>query len=468
MRHLRISALCVALSILSMLVCGSAPRQQEGKPDPPERMTVAISNLTGADKELGAFLAETLLTDLARSDQLQPLERAEILQAFTDLQLPAASPLTPAQARQLGQQVHATRIIVGSYMVQEGQIIINARLLDAQTGLIIPGGAMNVSGDRKDLLGVTHRLARQFHKRVTGSDLQLEEPTRVQTATDKSAPPSDMPPSLLPAPDELEPLRQSGLIPQTAKANEGLSERDLTGLVKTISKRVETHPEGLITLTDTAAPVTRLRALSALVKLLVSPEDLTTYRTNLPATMPPDADQIPAWGVPFVAAAIDQGWLVPDKAIRYRDQASWGFVAAVLSKMPIRESQAPSNASPDPAPTEDNEPYTGLILDARDFKVERTMSPRLLDEDGHIVYPDPKHIPTDDYVGEHGMASYAISAENAKRAGKHPLVVKVLSLAEGTHDDLVVSSETAARIRDANKRDKFLWKWNVVILVDSH
>src|ERR1051325_1633812 len=115
MRNIRTFTLCLALSVLSALVCGSAPRQNDGQQDPPARLTVAISDLSGTDKELGAFLAETLLTDMARSTQLQPLERAEILQAFTDLQLRASSPLTPAQARQLGQQVHADRITVGSY-----------------------------------------------------------------------------------------------------------------------------------------------------------------------------------------------------------------------------------------------------------------------------------------------------------------------------------------------------------------
>ena len=486
MRNYRTIALCIALSLLSALVCGSAPRQNEGQTDPPfrqtegradppaphnegqtdppERQTVAIADLTGSDKELGAFLAEILLTDLSRSEKLQPLERAEILQAYTDLQLPNTRPLTPAQARQLGQQVHATRIIVGSYMVQEGQIIINARLLDADTGLIVPGGGMNVSGERKDLLNVTHKLARLFHKRVTGSDLTLDEPTRTLPAPEKHPLPPDQP--ALPPPDELEPLRQSGLIPKTVKAGDPLTERDMTALIKTIAQRVDTQPEGLITLSNTTAPVTRLRALSALVKLLVSPEDLATYRTNPPMTMPPDADQIPAWGVPFVGAAIDQGWLVADKALRYKDQASWNFLAALLTKMPIRDSQTPSRTSPDPAPPADDEPYTGLLLDARDIKVERSMSPRLLDEDGHVVYPDAKHIPTDDYVGEHGMASYTTAQENAKRAGKHPLVVRVIGLGDGGHDDLVVSNETADKIRQANKRDKFLWKWNVTILMD--
>src|SRR5438270_487976 len=67
-------------------------------------------------------------------------------------------------------------------------------LLAVRTGRVSPGGSAKVSGGRGDLLSLTHRLARQFHKRVTGTDLALNgddsaEPASEPTPTSLSLPP---------------------------------------------------------------------------------------------------------------------------------------------------------------------------------------------------------------------------------------------------------------------------------------
>jgi hypothetical protein len=36
---------------------------------------------------------------------------------------------------------------------------------------------------------------------------------------------------------------------------------------------------------------------------------------------------------------------------------------------------------------------TGLVIDARGLILNRAMGPRILDEDGNVLYPDPKNVP---------------------------------------------------------------------------
>ena len=112
----------------------------------------------------------------------------------------------------------------------------------------------------------------------------------------------------------------------------------------------------------------------------------------------------------------------------------------------------------------DSETFTGLLIEAAHLNPQRSMSPRILDEDGQVVYPDPKHLPDDDMLQDIGMASYYKVGQNATRAGEHPLVVKGIGCRGPIKCDIVVSRDTAEQIRRANRAGKFLWKWSVAIL----
>ncbi|MBW1683090.1 MAG: hypothetical protein JRJ83_17035, partial [Deltaproteobacteria bacterium] len=49
--------------------------------------------------------------------------------------------------------------------------------------------------------------------------------------------------------------------------------------------------------------------------------------------------------------------------------------------------------------------YTGLVVDARGFRVKPAMSPRILDEDGNEVYGSASV--SREYAVQQGMAGYA-------------------------------------------------------------
>ncbi len=435
----------------------------------PTRTPVAIFEFAGADREMGRFLADTLRTDLSRSVSLAPGEEGEVTQALADLELAPGATLTPLQVRQIGRRVHADRLVVGSFLNQNNRVTINARLLETQTGLVVPGGAMNVEGDRQSLLTLTHRLARLFHKRITGEPLDLPDPS-----AEPSAPYSGDDSALRPLQpalpeDSLEALRSTGLIPASARANGVLQEADLASVVRRVASRVATQTVNAVTPTQAVGPVSRLRALTALVKLLVSPVDLAAYRTASPREMPPDMAAVPLWGAPFLAAAVDQSWWSADKPMRPRENATWAFVAALLEKMPISKGDAPAAATGPvvdrfPADSQNAGAYTGIVVDAREFMLSRDMNLRILDDTGKVVYPDPRHIPDADYLQDNGMAAFITASDDTARVGAHPLRVRALDVAGPGHDDVVVSQETADRIRSANRQNHFLWRWKVAVL----
>jgi TolB-like protein len=476
----------LALSLLFgwslMTARASSPRDEAHGAN---QLTIAVADFAGTDKELGRFLAETLLTSLAKSDRLNLVERTEIRQALNEMKLQSTGLFQPQDVKQLGKLVSADRVIVGSYLLREDQMIVNARLLDVKTGRLASGGAANVSGNRNNILDLCRKLAQQFHKRVTGQTLALEgdqdtvplpeempsfEPERPPVEKiEKPAPKVE----LAALREEWKPLLEKGLVPRTAKMDSLLLEKDLIGVVERAAKLITAQTPRPVTGMQPTAPVTRLRVLTALVRLIVAPDTIALYRNEPPQMTVPDAAQTPAWGMPFVHAALQEGWWQESEPLHARQNATWGFLCRILVHLPFE-----LKTQPDPVPTrlastgvpalEDEESITGLIVEAYDHRVERTMSPRILDEDGRVVYPDQKRLPDYDFLQDNGMASYHVAAREAKRAGKRPLIVRAIDVVGPVGGDLVVSNRTAERIRAANKRYGFLSRWAVCVLTNSN
>jgi hypothetical protein len=110
---------------------------------------------------------------------------------------------------------------------------------------------------------------------------------------------------------------------------------------------------------------------------------------------------------------------------------------------------------------------SGLIIDARQLNVTRAMGPRILDEDGNVIYPiSPQHVPPMEVLQEHGMAAYSSDETIAPRSGPRPRIFRAADVA-GTPKgvDLVVSRQTAAQILAANERAGILESWAITILV---
>ena len=255
------------------------------------------------------------------------------------------------------------------------------------------------------------------------------------------------------------------MVPDNARPGGLVPERDLAALVRKCARRMQTPNIMTVAQMDPEAPVTRLRALTALVKLSVSRAEIASFRDTSRREMPPDSDQIPLWGEPYVAAAVDQGWCSADQPLHARSDATWAFVGELLIHLPLDAPRSAPRRPQEASVHFQNVRYTGLVIDARDLPLERTMSPRLLDEDGNVLYPDQNHIPSMDYLQDHGMADYESGTGAVGRAGSHPLVVRALDITGAGHDDLIISNTSAARIRAAERRSGFLSHWAVSILV---
>ena len=166
--------------------------------------------------------------------------------------------------------------------------------------------------------------------------------------------------------------------------------------------------------------------------------------------------EVPMFGVRSIAGAV-----------MARPERIEAFPAPVASVDPSpvlttgsAESSKGSSAAPAPSGRAIGG-FTGLIVDCRGMDLNPVMSPVIYNENGQPIY-GYKNLDYDKVVAN-GMAGYAKTMEQARRAGSNPLIVKAVSLKR--HNSFpVLSNADANRVLIENGASQFLDKTNVVFL----
>lgn len=462
---MRTTPLIALAFLLVEMLSGLTTAQAEVKEAP---KTIAVADFTGADKEYGRFIADTLLTDLARSSKLNLVERNEIRQTFQELKLQSTGLTEPKQVQKIGKLLSADGLIVGSYLQRGTTLTINARLLDVRTGKLASGGSANVSGTSENLLGLAEKLAGYLHKNLTATPL----PSETESNEENQAPTSTHPVELLLQGNEtFNSLKANRVALQSAQLTHLLAERDLQRLYRWAGTQFPKQDNSPLILSNPDKPVNRLRVLSALVKRGLPSESIVRTKEIPDSELTPDASHVPQWGKAYVAAAIAEQWWSKNSALQPLQGATWGFVCKLLDRMPVdsprEQHENDSQRAKKPVNRLARVPadaYTGLVLDAEGLNVERDMGPRILDEDGTVIYPLKGDYDYDALL-DHGLISYCeTSNQTQKRAGVRPLCIRVLDLISPGNSDFVVSRADAEKIRRANQRGKFLERWAVSVI----
>lgn len=150
----------IALLVALLAFCVFSFLHAQDKP------TLAIADFEGKDKELSKGITEIFATDLGKSKLLSVVERTQIEKAAKEAGLGMSGFVDESSAAKVGKLSGAKKIIVGSYLDVEGKIILNARMVDVETGKV--ERALNREGEKTNLYFLVHQLAQDFHKSLTG------------------------------------------------------------------------------------------------------------------------------------------------------------------------------------------------------------------------------------------------------------------------------------------------------------
>lgn len=109
--------------------------------EPPQRVAVLpFKALTSGQKEwIGAGIAESLITTLSALPDLRVVERAQLHALQAELRLIAQAKKESdedAGAVKIGKLLGASRLVIGSFQMAGGEILINGRFVNTQTGVI--------------------------------------------------------------------------------------------------------------------------------------------------------------------------------------------------------------------------------------------------------------------------------------------------------------------------------------------
>ena len=124
-----------------------------------------------------------------------------------------------------------------------------------------------------------------------------------------------------------------------------------------------------------------------------------------------------------------------------------------------------------PAPAAPSAPrpgtVTGLIIDARGLGLRPAMSPKVLDQNGGVVYGAGNF--TREFAVKFGVAGYSKNLEQAQqdpRVVGNPMVVKGVGVQGANKADLVLAAGDVPRVKGADSSGKFLSNCKVMILID--
>ena len=203
-------------------------------------------------------------------------------------------------------------------------------------------------------------------------------------------------------------------------------------------------------------PITRAKAIVVLVRCYVSMQQIEAVENaEYVLSAYTDASEIPDWAVKPIAFSVSQRIAPPAPDLRPNDPITRSELAGILAACLGMAREEPASG----------DGYTGLIIDCRGMDVRRCMSVTVKDEDGNQIYPDVKNLPSNDILMGEGMISFASDPKNAKRSGTRPYTVRAIEVSGKAGEMLKISNADCALLLSAEKRDRFMAKWRVTVLV---
>ena len=145
--------------------------------------------------------------------------------------------------------------------------------------------------------------------------------------------------------------------------------------------------------------------------------------------------------------------------------AKFGVILSILASLAAVSIVWPTRADSDAS-----QPYTGILIDARQLStITRSMNPAIYGPapNADLVNPDRSHVPTPDEVQDESTARYYRSLADAEAGvgGSNPMIVEGVAVVGPAQDSLTVSAVDEQRIIDLDKQLHFTQTWKFGILV---
>lgn len=135
-----------------------------------------FENLTRqpADEWMGLSFAESLTGSLAQIPSVQVIERSQIKRLLQEQNFGQSALVDSSQAPSLGKLVGAKQMVVGNYQKVGERLRIQARVIQVETGQVLPNSVVQIEGGVQEILSLQDQLAQKLL-----SSFQLATPASV-------------------------------------------------------------------------------------------------------------------------------------------------------------------------------------------------------------------------------------------------------------------------------------------------
>ena len=235
--------------------------------------------------------------------------------------------------------------------------------------------------------------------------------------------------------------------------------RNLAEILSGVNVTAETTVKNFVTESD----VIRLKVEAVIKGARQTGEEVSRADGTIELEM-----SMPLFGSGSIASALDLGNYIKNKSniqvlIPYQTASIGDFVVPEKSKkksLPESFYQTANKAL-------DN--VTGLIIEAGDLGVEPAMNPFVVGG-GKVVYAAGRVDIDPENIVKYGVTDYAESLEAAKnniqRVGASPMIIEAKgATGSPSRTNILLDEVTLKSLMDADKKDSFLSKLNVIIVI---
>ncbi|MBT9547241.1 MAG: tetratricopeptide repeat protein [Candidatus Sericytochromatia bacterium] len=126
-----------------------------------------FENLTRqpADEWMGLSFAESLTGTLAKVPALRVIERNQLKRVLTEQNFSQSALVDSSQAPALGKLVGAKRMVVGHFQKVGDQLRIQARVIQVETGEVLPDSVVQVEGNSQAYFSLLDQLSEQLSQK---------------------------------------------------------------------------------------------------------------------------------------------------------------------------------------------------------------------------------------------------------------------------------------------------------------
>jgi hypothetical protein len=204
-----------------------------------------------------------------------------------------------------------------------------------------------------------------------------------------------------------------------------------------------------------------------------------TSETTISGAMFDDVIKTQVQGAIRGARRVGQPTYLSDTSVEVIYEVSMNDISRVLLPMAEKaptlnyndvNTSAPSSgtaSSSEATSSQTSGGVTGIIIDATGLGLRPAMSPRILNQDGSVLYGPGQY--SRDYAASNGVVGYAKSLDQAKgdsRVQGNPLVLRASSASGSSSADVIISNTDSGALSTADASAGLLKNCRVMFVLD--